>query len=222
MLRNASPYTCAQPVAMASLGPTIAQPMATGSLGPTLAQPVAASSLGTMNFVGGPIQAYSVGQDVEMFSARLNCWLPAKVVAVRPDGQIDVEAKIHKSFRASETSQLRIPPSKFNGAPTTGLQASSLPRSNQITIMWQKGQMIMNGEYNPLKISLDWKVRDLVDNTGGMPYISTYPNGRPRGGIRLDGPSTSLSLLDPANLEKPLSVLNLSEGCELSLVYGNR
>ena len=69
-----------------------------------------------------------------------------------------------------------------------------------------------------MEVSSDWKVKELVGSTGGMPVL--YKPGQSLG--CLDGPFGRLDLDDPPVLEKPLSVLGLSFECQVSMACGNR
>mmetsp|Transcript_133736 Transcript_133736/g.235826 ORF Transcript_133736/g.235826 Transcript_133736/m.235826 type:complete len:263 (+) Transcript_133736:76-864(+) len=152
-----------------------------------------------------------LGQHVEVFSSHYNNWLPAKVTAIHSNGQVDVEAKVQKSIpRPYQYESLRLP----RGPIAAG----------EMDILWQSGQQIFHDGYQHKRISRNWTVRDLIDNTGGMPMRSVYSLSplKYRGGLFLSGPSAKLDLDDPANLEKPLSVLGVSEGCRVELLYGYR
>jgi hypothetical protein len=145
-----------------------------------------------------------------VFSSHYDEWFPAKVTAIQSNGQVDVEAKVQKSIpRPYQYLSLRLP----RGPLAAG----------EMDILWQSGQQIFDDGYVHKRISTDWTVRDLIDNTGGMPIRSVYTRGDKlvyRGGLFLSGPSARLDLDDPANLEKPLSVLGVSEGCRVELLYG--
>jgi len=94
-----------------------------------------------------------------------------------------------------------------------------------ITVMWQQGQSIWDDGYSPKQISPDWKVSDLVTDIGGLPFRSMRLEGGDTkwiGVMHLVGPAATLDLDDPASFEKPLSVLGVSEGCQVALLYGNR
>jgi len=133
------------------------------------------------------------------------------VTAIHSNGQVDVEAKVQKSIpRPYQYESLRLP----RGPIAAG----------EMDILWQSGQQIFHDGYQHKRISRNWTVRDLIDNTGGMPMRSVYSLSplKYRGGLFLSGPSAKLDLDDPANLEKPLSVLGVSEGCRVELLYGYR
>jgi hypothetical protein len=156
-----------------------------------------------------------LGQDVEVFSSEYDDWFPAKVTAIHSNGQVDVEAKVQKSIpRPYQYESLRLP----RGPLAAG----------EMDILWQKGQQIFFDGYVHERISTNWTVQDLIDNTGGMPMdrsVYTCPRSghlKYRGGLFLSGPSARLDLDDPANLHKPLSVLGVSEGCRVDLLYGYR
>jgi hypothetical protein len=152
-----------------------------------------------------------LGQHVEVFSSQYDNWLPAKVTAIHSNGQVDVEAKVQKCIpRPYQYQSLRL----RRGPLAAG----------EMDILWQKGQQIFGDGYEHKRISTNWTVQDLIDNTGGIPMRSVYSLSplRYRGGLFLSGPSARLDLDDPANLHKPLSVLGVSEGCRVDLLYGFR
>eukprot|EP00747_Dinoflagellata_sp_TGD_P067395 gnl/TRDRNA2_/TRDRNA2_155254_c0_seq1.p1 gnl/TRDRNA2_/TRDRNA2_155254_c0~~gnl/TRDRNA2_/TRDRNA2_155254_c0_seq1.p1 ORF type:complete len:101 (+),score=6.31 gnl/TRDRNA2_/TRDRNA2_155254_c0_seq1:27-305(+) len=90
--------------------------------------------------------------------------------------------------------------------------------------MWRQGSCIRDDGWEPKRISLDWKVRDLVTESdfsniclGRTPKSGYGPKGNFRDVCFLVGPAATLDLDDPASFEKPLSVLGVSAGCKVYL-----